>query len=125
MSIGDSIAFGKSVRSRQAWPALVAEQHERRLIDLAVSGPRRQVDAALRLHPDYIPTAATRNDRPGSCPSRRLRRPGVEGTYLNLGSPHDGHSELMQADGIHPNAAGQRVVAAAIENRPAPLDASL
>jgi acyl-CoA thioesterase-1 len=75
VAIGDSIAFGKGVRPDQAWPALVAHAQKWRLTDLAVSGSgfvhpgwngttfRQQVDQALRLHPDYILIAATRNDR--------------------------------------------------------------
>lgn len=75
VAIGDSIAFGKGVHPDQAWPALVAHAQKWRLTDLAVSGSgfvhpgwngttfRQQVDQALRLRPDYILIAATRNDR--------------------------------------------------------------
>ncbi|MFF1572908.1 SGNH/GDSL hydrolase family protein [Leifsonia sp. NPDC058292] len=75
VAIGDSIAFGKGVRPDQAWPALVADAQNWHLTDLAVSGSgfvhkgwngttfRQQVDQALRLRPDYILIAATRNDR--------------------------------------------------------------
>jgi acyl-CoA thioesterase-1 len=39
----------------------------------------------------------------------------VGGTYIDLGQPMFGHPELMQADDVHPNAAGQAVLAADIE----------
>ena len=75
VAIGDSIAFGKGVTPDEAWPARVARAHGWQLTDLAVSGSgfvkagwngttyQQQVDAAVRLHPDYILIAATRNDR--------------------------------------------------------------
>lgn len=50
---------------------------------------------------------------------------GVDGDFLDLGRPLEGKADLLQADGIHPNAAGQRAVAARIENRLAPLAATL
>jgi acyl-CoA thioesterase-1 len=40
---------------------------------------------------------------------------GVGGTFLDLGFPLAGHPELLQADHIHPDAAGQTVVARAVE----------
>ncbi|NEN06698.1 SGNH/GDSL hydrolase family protein [Diaminobutyricibacter tongyongensis] len=40
---------------------------------------------------------------------------GVGGTFLDLGLPLAGHPELLQADHIHPNAAGQSVVAGVVE----------
>ncbi len=40
---------------------------------------------------------------------------GVGGTFLDLGFPLAGHPELLQADHIHPNAAGQGVVAGVVE----------
>lgn len=46
---------------------------------------------------------------------------GVGGTFLDIGYPLAGHPELLQADGIHPNAAGERMVAKTIEDRLAPL----
>lgn len=46
---------------------------------------------------------------------------GVGGTFLDIGYPLAGHPELVQADGIHPNAAGERAVAKVIEDRLAPL----
>jgi acyl-CoA thioesterase I len=50
---------------------------------------------------------------------------GVGGEFLDLGRPLEGRPGLLQSDGIHPNAAGQRAVAARIENRLAPLGATL
>jgi len=50
---------------------------------------------------------------------------GVDGDFLDLGSPLEGKPDLLQTDGIHPNAAGQRAVAARVENRLAPLAATL
>ncbi len=180
VAIGDSIAFGKGVRPEEAWPALIAQQHDWRLTDLAVSGSgfvkpgwngttyRQQVDAALRLHPQYILIAATRNDRDqdparveasadgllgelrDAFPHARIigitgvwgsdKPPatmttvdqivekavtGVDGTFLDIGFPLVGHPGLVQADGIHPNAAGQRAVAHAIEDRLTPLGSAL
>jgi acyl-CoA thioesterase-1 len=46
---------------------------------------------------------------------------GVDGTFLDIGYPLAAHPELVQTDGIHPNAAGERAVAKAIEDRLAPL----
>ncbi|WP_460631641.1 SGNH/GDSL hydrolase family protein [Leifsonia lichenia] len=75
VAIGDSIAFGKGIRQDQAWPSLVAKTHKWQLTDLAVSGSgflhpgwngttfQQQVDQAVKLKPDYILIAATRNDR--------------------------------------------------------------
>lgn len=180
VAIGDSIAFGKGVRPEEAWPALIAQQHDWRLTDLAVSGSgfvkpgwngttyRQQVDAALRLHPQYILIAATRNDRDqdparveasadgllgelrDAFPNARIigitgvwgsdKPPatmttvdqivekavtGVDGTFLDIGFPLVGHPGLVQADGIHPNAAGQRAVAHVIEDRLTPLGSAL
>ncbi|WP_025157452.1 SGNH/GDSL hydrolase family protein [Leifsonia aquatica] len=180
VAIGDSIAFGKGVGPGEAWPALIAEQHGWRLDDLAVSGSgfikagwngttyRDQVDRALKLHPEYILIAATRNDRdqdPAAVTASADRLLGelrdafpkahiigitgiwgadpqpatmdrvddivgaavrtVGGDFLDLGRPLEGKADLLQADGIHPNAAGQRAVAARIENRLAPLAATL
>ena len=180
VAIGDSIAFGKGVTPDQAWPALVSAAHGWRLTDLAVSGSgfvkpgwngttyRQQVDSALRLHPQAILLAATRNDReqdPATVTAnaermlRELRERfpkativgitgvwgsdeppatmthvdeivgnavrDVNGTWLDIGFPLVGHPELVQADGIHPNAAGQQVVARTIESKLRPLDLAL
>ena len=40
----------------------------------------------------------------------------VGGTYVDLGQPLSGHPELMQSDDVHPTAAGQQVLAAAIRD---------
>ena len=40
----------------------------------------------------------------------------VGGTYVDFGQPLSGHPELMQSDDIHPTAAGQQVLAAAIKD---------
>lgn len=50
---------------------------------------------------------------------------GVDGDFLDIGYPLAGHAELVQPDGIHPNAAGERAVAAAIEEQLAPLSKAL
>ena len=180
VAIGDSIAFGKGVDPSQAWPALIAAEHNWRLTDLAVSGSgfvkpgwngttyRQQVDQALRLHPEVIMLAATRNDREqdpakvtanadgmlrelrenfphatiigvtgiwGSDqpPATMTRVDGivgdavrdVNGTWLDIGFPLVGHQSLLQPDGIHPNAAGQKVVAQTIESKLRPLNLAL
>ena len=180
VAIGDSIAFGKGVAPSQAWPALIAAEHGWRLTDLAVSGSgfvkagwngttyRQQVDQALRLHPEVIMLAATRNDReqdPAQVTAnadgmlRELREKfpdatiigvtgiwgsdqppatmttvdgivgdavrDVNGTWLDIGFPLVGHQNLLQPDGIHPNAAGQKVVAQTIESKLRPLNLAL
>ena len=180
VAIGDSIAFGKGVTPSQAWPALISAEHGWRLTDLAVSGSgfvkpgwngatyRQQVDAALRLQPEVILLAATRNDRdqdPAAVTAnadrmlRELREKfpdativgitgiwgsdqppatmtrvddivgdavrDVNGTWLDIGFPLVGHPDLLQADGIHPNAAGQKVVARAIDSKLRPLNLAL
>ena len=180
VAIGDSIAFGKGVAPSQAWPALIAAEHGWRLTDLAVSGAgfvkpgwngttyRQQVDQALRLHPEVIMLAATRNDREqdpaqvtanadGMLRELRERFPDatiigvtgiwgsdqppatmttvdgivgdavrdVNGTWLDIGFPLVGHQNLLQPDGIHPNPAGQKVVAQTIESKLRPLNLAL
>jgi acyl-CoA thioesterase I len=180
VAIGDSIAFGKGVAQGQQWPALVAAEHGWHLTDLAVSGSgfvkpgwndttyRQQVDAAMKLHPEVILLAATRNDRdqdPAAVTAnadrmlRELRETfphativgitgvwgsdqppatmtrvdgivedavrNVDGTWIDIGFPLVGHPDLVQADGIHPNAAGQRLVAKAVDAKLAPLNLAL
>lgn len=49
----------------------------------------------------------------------------VNGTWLDIGFPLVGHPDLVQADGIHPNAAGQRVVARMIDSKLRPLNLAL
>ena len=39
----------------------------------------------------------------------------VGGTYLDIGQPMYGHPELMQGDDVHPNTAGQAVLASTIQ----------
>ena len=39
----------------------------------------------------------------------------VGGTYVDVGQPLSGHPELMQGDDVHPTAAGQQVLAAAVK----------
>ena len=73
-AIGDSIAIGYGVPADDAWPLLVAQRLGWNLTDLAdsASGFTRgggsshtfddQVSAVIRLHPDVVLVAATRND---------------------------------------------------------------
>ncbi|MFF1633766.1 SGNH/GDSL hydrolase family protein [Leifsonia sp. NPDC058248] len=49
----------------------------------------------------------------------------VDGTFLDLGFPLVGHRDLLQADQIHPNAAGQDVVAKVVDSKLAPLNLAL
>ena len=49
----------------------------------------------------------------------------VDGTFLDIGFPLVGRPADLQPDGIHPNAAGQDVVARVIESKLAPLDLPL
>ena len=49
----------------------------------------------------------------------------VNGTWLDIGFPLVGHQNLLQPDGIHPNAAGQKVVAQTIESKLRPLNLAL
>lgn len=175
VAIGDSIAFGKGIRQDQAWPSLVATVHHWRLTDLAVSGSgflkpgwngttfQQQIDQAVKLKPDYVLIAATRNDRledPTALAQKSTALVGalraafprahiigvsavwgsdqppatitmvddafknaidqVDGTFVDLGFPLVGHAEWLQADGIHPNPAGQEIVAKTIEAKLAP-----
>ena len=180
VAIGDSIAFGKGVTPDEAWPARVAHAHDWNLTDLAVSGSgfvkpgwngttyQQQVAAAVRLHPDFVLIAATRNDRDedpaqvgeradamlgelrSACPHAHIigitavwgsdnppatiaRVDGivekavkaVDGTFIDIGFPLLGRPQYLQPDGIHPNAAGQDVVARVVESKLAPLDRAL
>jgi len=73
-AIGDSIAIGYGVPADDAWPLLVARRVGWNLTDLADAGSgftRRggsshlfddQISAVIRLHPDIVLLAATRND---------------------------------------------------------------
>jgi lysophospholipase L1-like esterase len=45
----------------------------------------------------------------------RAAAAAVHGDYIDYGTPLRGHPELMQADHLHPNTAGQLVLKAAIE----------
>jgi acyl-CoA thioesterase-1 len=172
VAIGDSIAFGKGVAPDEAWPARVALAHGWKLTDLAVSGSgfvkpgwngttyQQQVDAAVRLHPDVVLIAATRNDRDedpvrlehradamlselrsafphahiigitgvwGSDrpPATMTRVDGilekavaaVHGTFVDIGFPLVGRPRYLQPDGIHPDAAGQDVVARVVDSK--------
>lgn len=49
----------------------------------------------------------------------------ADGTFLDIGFPLVDHPELVQPDGVHPNAAGERVVADVIEERLASISAKL
>ncbi|WP_143465643.1 SGNH/GDSL hydrolase family protein [Leifsonia sp. NCR5] len=49
----------------------------------------------------------------------------VDGTFVDIGFPLVGHPEWLQADGIHPNPAGQEIVAKAIETKLAPKSLAL
>jgi acyl-CoA thioesterase-1 len=49
----------------------------------------------------------------------------VDGTFLDLGFPLVGHRALLQTDQIHPNAAGQDVVAKVVDSKLAPLNLAL
>jgi acyl-CoA thioesterase-1 len=49
----------------------------------------------------------------------------VGGTYIDLGQPFQGHPELMQASDVHPTAAGQALLAAAIQKDLEPAVAAL
>jgi acyl-CoA thioesterase-1 len=40
----------------------------------------------------------------------------VGGLYLDIGQPLAGHPEWMQSDDVHPTAAGQRAILAAVES---------
>ena len=46
----------------------------------------------------------------------------VGGTYVDFGQPLSGHPELMQSDDVHPTAAGQQVLAAAIKDALVPAE---
>jgi acyl-CoA thioesterase I len=74
VAIGDSIAIGYGVPAQDAYPLLVADHYGWTLTDLAESAAGftvkglnthifdDQVSAAIRLHPDVVLIAATRND---------------------------------------------------------------
>jgi acyl-CoA thioesterase-1 len=46
----------------------------------------------------------------------------VGGTYVNVGQPMAGHPELMQSSDVHPNAAGQAVLASTIRAGIQPIE---
>ena len=50
---------------------------------------------------------------------------GVGGTFLDIGFPLVGRLQDVQSDGIHPNAAGQDIVAKVVESKLAPLRLAL
>lgn len=49
----------------------------------------------------------------------------VDGRFIDIGFPLLGRPQYLQPDGIHPNAAGQDVVARVVESKLAPLDRAL
>ena len=40
----------------------------------------------------------------------------IGGTFIDIGQPMSGHPELMQDDDVHPNTAGQVVLASTIQD---------
>lgn len=48
---------------------------------------------------------------PETKPAVKAAVEAVGGTYVDLGAPLGGHPELIGPDGVHPNVAGQRVLA--------------
>lgn len=81
VAIGDSIAIGNGVPAEDAWPLLTARRLGWTLTDLGESAAGftvkglnthtfdDQVSATIRLHPDVIIVAATRNDVFASTPA--------------------------------------------------------
>ncbi|CAM5291449.1 SGNH/GDSL hydrolase family protein [Leifsonia shinshuensis] len=172
VAIGDSIAIGFGVPADDAWPLLAASRLGWNLTDLAEGGAGftkpgvnshefdDQVSAAIRLRPQVVVIAATRNDAAtaAAAPStvRQATRAAIDrlatalpdttiiglgsvwgatpapaaatvldgalkdavlaagGHWLSLGQTFLGHPDLLQGDGIHPNSAGQLLLAKAV-----------
>ncbi|WP_431220980.1 SGNH/GDSL hydrolase family protein [Leifsonia xyli] len=171
VAIGDSIAIGNGVPADDAWPLLVADRFGWTLSDFAESAAGftvkglnthtfdDQVSAAIRLHPEVVLIAGTRNDVFAGTPAlktavtsalQRLRTAlpdariigvgplwgsekapaqiavidstvkaavlAVDGTWVELGQPFEGRSDLVQADHVHPTVEGQQLLAQKIAN---------
>jgi acyl-CoA thioesterase-1 len=113
----DYILIAATRNDRDQDPALVVASAGRLLGELRDAFPRARVIGI---------TAIWGADRPPATLQTVdgiLERAvtAVHGTFLDIGYPLAGHPELVQADGIHPNAAGERAVATVIEDRLAPL----
>jgi acyl-CoA thioesterase-1 len=113
----DYILIAATRNDRTQDPALVAASADGLLGELRDTFPRARIIGITTVWGADAPpaTVATVNGIVEKAVT------GVGGTFLDIGYPLSGHPELVQADGIHPNAAGERAVAKVIEDRLAPL----
>ncbi|GAA4149641.1 SGNH/GDSL hydrolase family protein [Leifsonia shinshuensis] len=113
----DYILIAATRNDRTQDPALVASSADELLGELHDTFPRARIIGITTVWGADAPpaTVATVN----GIVERAVT--GVGGTFLDIGYPLAGRPELVQADGIHPNAAGERAVAKVIEDRLAPL----
>lgn len=113
----DYILIAATRNDRAESPALVAASAGELLGELRDTFPRAHIIGITTVWGADAPppTVATVNGIVEKAVT------GAGGTFLDIGYPLAGHPELVQADGIHPNAAGERAVAKVIEDRLAPL----
>lgn len=169
VAIGDSIMAGHGLPSSEAWLALLAQNDDFRLTNLASDGSgfvtvgdnndtfADQIEAAIDLKPQVVILSGSSNDLGQSDVAiaaatsaainlLHLRLPNAQiitvsavwgdttvpfqmkaiaadvvvatravgGTYLRIGQPLAGKAVLLQGDDVHPTAAGQAVLAAAV-----------
>ncbi|KQR52961.1 hypothetical protein ASF88_14885 [Leifsonia sp. Leaf336] len=113
----DYILIAATRNDREQSPALVTSSADELLGELHDTFPRARIIGITTVWGADAPppTVATVN----AIVEKAVT--DVGGTFLDIGYPLAGHPELVQVDGIHPNAAGERIVAKTIEDRLAPL----
>ncbi|MEN0086544.1 MAG: GDSL-type esterase/lipase family protein [Leifsonia sp.] len=115
------ILLAATRNDREQDPAAVTANADRMLRELRERFPKATIVGITGIWgSDQPPATMTRVD---GIVGDAVR--DVNGTWLDIGFPLVGHPELVQADGIHPNAAGQKVVARTIESKLRPLDLAL
>jgi acyl-CoA thioesterase-1 len=117
----DYILIAATRNDRASDPALVTASADRLLGELRDTFPKAHIIGITTVWGADAPPPEVA--RVNGIVGAAVR--SVDGDYLDIGYPLAGHPELVQQDGIHPNAAGERAVAAAIEEQLAPLSKTL
>jgi acyl-CoA thioesterase-1 len=117
----DFILICATRNDRDEAPALVEQNSTELLKALRAAFPDARIIGTTAVWgSDQPPATLTRVDRIVEAAVKN-----VGGTFLDLGFPLVGHRELLQTDQIHPNAAGQDVVAKVVDSELAPLNLAL
>lgn len=117
----DFILIAATRNDRDQNPALVEQKTSTMLDALRQQFPKVRIIGTTAIWgSDTPPATITRVDA-----IMKEAVQGVDGTFLDVGFPLVGHRELLQADQIHPNSAGQKAVANVIDSKLAPLNLAL